>query len=171
MTVTRVLYRNNSIFTVCISTDLGWYEGTIPELNVRALGDTVKLIDMWLDDRIETLFAEIKGYGRGHGNTSRLHSITAEQEAELIAISEKNRQVRAAKDAEEEIAKLRDIICCAEAQSDIPDKTEVNRRIKEYNDIYNEGGEGYVPRIISRESYNAAKQRLSQLNNRINEDG
>ena len=161
--INRVMYRNNRNFVVCISTDLGQYEGTRPELNVRKLGDHVELCDMWLDEKVTALFAVVDGYGIGHGNTSKLHPITFEQEAELIAISESNRQAKLAKANAEDIAKLRNIIDAAERQKDIPTRVEANRRIKEYNDLYNEGGYGYVPTIVSREEYDAAKQLLFRL--------
>lgn len=37
------------------------------------------------------------------------------------------------------------------AQKDLPTRQEARRRMKAYNDLYNEGGEGYVPRIYSAE--------------------
>ena len=54
-----------------------------------------------------------------------------------------------------------DIVAKAEAQGDIPSREEARRRMKVWNDINNEGGEGFVPRIICREEYEAAKEFLS----------
>lgn len=64
-----------------------------------------------------------------------------------------------------EIAYLEDVIRRAEAQEDIPSAAEAAERRKVYNDLHNEGGEGFVPCIISRERYDAAKERLAQLAN------
>ena len=36
-------------------------------------------------------------------------------------------------------------------QKDLPTRQEARRRMKAYNNLYNEGGEGYVPRIYSAE--------------------
>ena len=36
-------------------------------------------------------------------------------------------------------------------QKGLPTRQEARRRMKAYNDLYNEGGEGYVPRIYSAE--------------------
>lgn len=46
----------------------------------------------------------------------------------------------------------------AERQKDIPTRAEAKRRMKSYNDFMNEGGEGYVPYIISLEEYEYAKE-------------
>ena len=54
-----------------------------------------------------------------------------------------------------EIAKQ--IILRAERQKNIPTAEEAKRIKMEYNRIYNEGGDGYVPEIISIEQYNWAK--------------
>lgn len=54
------------------------------------------------------------------------------------------------------------IIKCAEAQKDIPSHEEAARRMKEYNDFMNEGGEGYVPHIYSQEEYEWAKNIMKE---------
>lgn len=51
----------------------------------------------------------------------------------------------------------------AEKQKDIPSKEEAARRMKHYNDIVNEGGEGYVPHIVSMEEYTKAKKFLEEI--------
>ena len=55
------------------------------------------------------------------------------------------------------------VISMAESQKDIPTDAEKRERLAAYNDLYNEGGSGYLPSIISREDYDAAKRELTEL--------
>ena len=55
------------------------------------------------------------------------------------------------------------IIAKAESQADIPSRKEAKERMKQYNDIVNEGGEGIVPYIISLEEYEYAKEIIKKF--------
>ena len=66
------------------------------------------------------------------------------------------------------VKKAMDIIKKAETQQDIPSQAEASRRMRRYNDIMNEGGEGYVPYIISREEYEEAKRIISEYGTKEN---
>lgn len=57
-----------------------------------------------------------------------------------------------------EVAEAKRIVKLAESQKDIPSREEANRRMKWWNDTYNEGGEGVVPEIISKEQYDRAQE-------------
>lgn len=63
----------------------------------------------------------------------------------------------------EEIARLEKIIAKAEKQAEIPTKAEKAEQLRAYNNLHNEGGEGYVPWIVSLEEYEAAKEELKRL--------
>lgn len=73
-----------------------------------------------------------------------------------------------------EIAKLEDVVaCCEEQQANgrglwegLPNRAELNNRLRTLNNILNEGGEGFVPHIYSKEEYERAKTRLSELRRR-----
>lgn len=54
------------------------------------------------------------------------------------------------------------IVTEAEKQKDIPSRQEAKARMKQYNDIFNEGGEGYVPYIYSMEEYTEATNWLKE---------
>lgn len=76
-------------------------------------------------------------------------------------------EIRAKKEAEwmaKEIEEARRTITKAEMQLDIPDKKEARRRMYEYNQLMNDGGDGYVPYIVSREEYEAAKALVAEAN-------
>ena len=104
-----------------------------------------------------------KAEGEFSGCGNRVFIIS---EAEKEAYIKLNNDREAAKKAEEKaeaIAFLKERIKEIEAQTDIPTAKEAKRRMKAYNDLYNEGGEGYVPHIYSIDDYNRYKARLAQL--------
>lgn len=65
------------------------------------------------------------------------------------------------KDAEA-CAAAKALIEKAEKQGKIPSEREARRMMEEYNNIHNDGGYGFVPHIISREEYDAAKRVLAE---------
>lgn len=67
------------------------------------------------------------------------------------------------KENKEKIERAKEIIAKAEHQKDIPSKSEAQRRMKQYNAAANEGGEGYVPYIVSVEEYEYAKKVISEF--------
>ena len=62
----------------------------------------------------------------------------------------------AKEEKEVEVAAAKEIIARAERQTDIPTYKVARAREKAYNDINNEGEEGYVPHIIDIDEYNRA---------------
>jgi hypothetical protein len=77
--------------------------------------------------------------------------------------AQKIRDMENEKKKKNEIEEVKRIIEKAEKQKDIPNRAEAERRMKRYNDINNDGGEGYVPYIISLEEYEYAKEKLAKL--------
>lgn len=60
------------------------------------------------------------------------------------------------KERAEEIERAKKLMAKAEQQKTIPTKAEAKRMMRQYNELMNEGGEGFVPHIISREEYDYA---------------
>lgn len=77
--------------------------------------------------------------------------------------AQKIRDMENEKKKQNEIEEAKRIIEKAEKQKDIPNRAEAQRRMKRYNDINNDGGDGYVPYIISLEEYEDAKEKLAKL--------
>lgn len=97
------------------------------------------------------------------GTNNSVWEISDEEWDSFLSLNAQRIEQKKQKDLEEEIAAYRKIISKAEAQRDIPTRQEAKRRIKQYNDIHNEGGYGFVPQIIDIDQYNAAKSRLAEL--------
>ena len=86
-------------------------------------------------------------------------NLTDEQRAEINAIITELKE--AAKIEEEvEIEEVKAIVEKAESQKEIPTFESARRMEKEYNKIYNEGGEGYVPHIVDKNEYEKALELL-----------
>lgn len=60
------------------------------------------------------------------------------------------------KKAKEKFEMAKKTVAKAESQKDIPTREEAKRRMKQYNNTINEGGEGYIPYIVNKEEYEEA---------------
>lgn len=97
-------------------------------------------------------------------------TLTEEQAADLNKIFEevkeegKSEEVKAIEneEIEKEIEEAKAIVEKAEQQRDIPSYQEARLREKSYNNLHNEGGDGYVPHIIDKDEYNWALKVLSK---------
>lgn len=97
---------------------------------------------------------------RGCGN--RAYELTDAEWDAFVALNAARAAEAEAKEDRERIEAAEAVIAKAEAQRDIPTAEEAARRIRQYNNIYNEGGEGYVPQIITVEQYERAKAVLAR---------
>lgn len=70
------------------------------------------------------------------------------------------------KEMKERIESAKSTIAEAERQKDIPCRQEAKKRMKQYNDFFNEGGGGYVPYIICREEYEEALKIVREAESR-----
>lgn len=97
------------------------------------------------------------------GCNNRAWIITEAEKANYIALN--NAREEAAEKAEREgrITALQKAIKQAEEQTDLPTEEEAQRRTKIWINVVNEGGEGYVPHIITRREYDRYKNELEKL--------
>lgn len=97
------------------------------------------------------------------GGSNSVWIITQVEWDALLVLEQQRAEEAERKDRDETTKYLEATIARAEAQREIPTRAEAKRQMKAYNDVYNEGGEGYVPHILSHEEYEAAKERLHHL--------
>lgn len=73
------------------------------------------------------------------------------------------------KDLEQAIQSLREIISECERQGILYTDEEARRMRKVYNDVNNEGGEGFVPHFYTKGEYESAKKCLDKIINELNQ--
>lgn len=90
-----------------------------------------------------------------------INSLIKEMKAELS--KEFSVQTEAEKQQREEIELAQEIVALAEKEGidTLMSAAEIKTWRKRYNDLYNEGGEGYVPVKVSREAYHNALKVLA----------
>ncbi len=90
--------------------------------------------------------------------------LTDDQRAEInVIITELKEAAKVEEEVEEvEIEEAKAIVEKAESQKEIPAYETANGMEREHNEIYNEGGEGYVPHIIDKDEYRRALKALSR---------
>ncbi len=90
--------------------------------------------------------------------------LTDEQRAEINSIiTALKEDAKIEEEVEEvEIEEAKAIVEKAESQKEIPTYETANGMEREHNEIYNEGGEGYVPHIIDKDEYRRALKALSR---------
>lgn len=91
--------------------------------------------------------------------TAWINSVIKEGTTYEVIAYEKEKE---AKEKAIDLDTARSLVRKAEKQAEIPCREKVKKLMKEWNDIYNEGCEGYVPHIISREEYEEALEFLRE---------
>lgn len=97
------------------------------------------------------------------GCENRAWIITEAERDYYVQLNAERSEERKKKEISERIACWKGLIEKAERQPDIPTREEVQRRIRAWNNVQNEGGDGYRPLIISREDYDFAVEQLREL--------
>jgi hypothetical protein len=83
---------------------------------------------------------------------------TTDEAKEFIKVEE-------AREVRERIERAKKTIEKAEKQDYLPLNKDMRAYIRNYNNICNEGGEGFVPIFVSREEYEEAKQLVAECEN------
>ena len=87
--------------------------------------------------------------------------ITGDEKSYFIQLdAERQAEAEQAKIAEDR-AYYEDVVKRASRQPKLYTREEAKRLAKQYNDLYNEGGEGYIPHYYTIDEVEAAKQWLS----------
>lgn len=97
------------------------------------------------------------------GGYNMAYEVSEEEWKTLLQLNESRASEEKEKDRRERIEYYKSVIRRAESQKDIPLALEAAKRQKEWIDLQNEGGEGYVPIWITAEQYRDAKEQLNRL--------
>ena len=138
------------------------YIPEVQECMLVGLGNYVNLPHVHFAD-IEYLTNRSQYFFSGCNNIA--YEITDAEWDAFVRLNSQRAEKKKVKEKEERIKSLEQLIEKAELQRDIPSRKEIQRRLELYNSVNNEGGEGWLPRIISREEYESAKAILEKLRN------
>lgn len=136
-----------------------------PSDAMRVVGRRTRLssLDYW-DERLSAIRKRDSiGVIIKMGNSNICVEITEDEYHALIAADEAAWRAKRDKKRQGEIAGIKEMIAKAEAQESIPTPAEAAEMRRKYNNLYNEGGYGYVPQIIDSVKYAELKERLAAL--------
>lgn len=100
------------------------------------------------------------------GTSGRLYVVTDEEWDALIAANHQAAVAKAAKERAERTDYLRTCLRRADAQrvdGKLPTAAEAREKGRKWNNVYNEGGEGYVPHYYSQKEYDYLTAELAAL--------
>lgn len=127
--------------------------GTGESIELKYVKNTDIPSEWWTDRKYWTL--------PGSGNQAI--EVSDEEWDMLLALNRQREKEVEAKKRQEKIQGLQEYIAKAEKQKSIPTPEEAKCLRKQWNDLYNEGGEGFVPTFINTEQYTRAKEQLAEL--------
>lgn len=134
----------------------GWADGLIFGTGNRVPVPYVKYWDIPAEWKTRDCWALLGCY-------NRCYEISDEEWNWLVSLNAQREAAKKEKERQEDIEYYQNIVRKAERQPDIPTPEEAARRCKRWNNVYNEGGYGYVPDIIDSARYARAKQMLQEL--------
>ncbi|MEQ2441795.1 hypothetical protein WMO26_13230 [Solibaculum sp. CLA-JM-H44] len=136
-----------------------------PSRAMRVVGKRTRLSSLsWQDEPIGTIRKRnTVGVITKMTESHICVEITEDEYRALIAADEAAWRAKRDKKRQGEIAGIKEMIAKAEAQESIPTPAEAVKMRRKYNNLYNEGGYGYVPQIIDSVKYVELKDRLAAL--------
>lgn len=116
----------------------------------------------WTDELVKSITSRgADGSFPSGGNN--VYIITAAERDQLIELNAIRAREKAEAEKAEQVAYWSDIITKCERQGELYTEAEAARLRKQYNDIHNEGGFGYVPPFYTVNTYELAKAKLAEL--------
>lgn len=115
---------------------------------------------------IRPVIAGQQADGEFPGSGNQAYIISDAQWDELIAMNQAKAEAKRAEQEAAEIESLRIRKAAAERQmvdGKLPTKEEVRKLAAQYDELHNEGGEGYVPHYYSDDEYASICARLEEL--------
>ena len=89
--------------------------------------------------------------------------INQEEWNELLRIEKERREKKEEEEKQEQIKECIETIEKCEAAEKLYTLEEAKQERSKYNNLYNEGGEGYIPHFYTIEEYEFAKSKLDEL--------
>ena len=140
------------------------YADWFKERGFVSLGKPVKLNEIKQCDleSIESIDLS-KPDGEFNGSSNMSYIINEEVWEALITLNESKRKDRVQKEKQEKESDYKEIVQACEAAPKLYTPEEAKQARINYNNLYNEGGEGYVPHFYTVDEYEWAKKNLAEL--------
>jgi hypothetical protein len=100
--------------------------------------------------------------GQFRGCSNLAYEVTDEEWNELLARDQQAARVQEIRALEESIAGYRAVIANCEAAPKLYTEEEAHKKAVTYNNVFNEGGEGFVPHFYTEDEYEGAKAGLQK---------
>lgn len=101
------------------------------------------------------------GSFQGYGNSAYI--ITEQEWNQLVCLNNTKKQEKERLAHIEKIKEYEEILISCEKQERLYTQEEAKKKRKKYNDLYNEGGYGFIPHFYTVEEYEFAKEQLCKL--------
>lgn len=101
--------------------------------------------------------------GSFKGYSNSVFIVTEKEWDALISLNNKKFAEKQIKEKQEKIEFYENIVSACERQGKLYTPEEASKKAKEWNDIQNEGREGYVPHFYTIDEYENAKSKLEEL--------
>lgn len=134
-----------------------WYQ----EHGFCSLGRGIDLEYLNMNDVFDLLGR--KSDGSFIGSENMVFIISQDEWNKLIELNENKRKEKEIKDIEERIKSLQNTISNCEKQKELYTEEDAHKMRISYNNLYNEGGEGYIPHFYTINEYEYAKKELEKL--------
>lgn len=112
---------------------------------------------------VKNILNDRKSDGSFNGCSNSAYIVTEDEWNKLIALNDQKRNEKLAKEKAEDIEHYKKVIQACESQQELYTKEESIAKAKEWNDIHNEGGEGFIPHFYTIDEYEYAKKKLEEL--------
>ena len=126
------------------------------------LNSIVELSSLCWHD-INTFFENRNPDGSFKGYSNSVFIITGKEWDTLIDLNNQKFAEKQAKEKQETIKFYENIVSACERQGKLYTPAEATKKAKEWNDIQNEGREGYIPHFYTIDEYENAKSKLEEL--------
>lgn len=138
------------------------YRADVRDFILVGLGEAIELDHLTHDD-LMTVISEDAYMGEFNGCSNMVYKLAADQEKALIALNEKRAKEKAEKEKRERIEAYKTLVKNVEENKvKVLPRNKLKKYLEDYNNLHNEGGEGYLPEVVAEEYYIEVKAYLQQ---------
>lgn len=142
--------------------EMSHYASWFRNIGFVAVGEKVELTHLGCLEVNDYLKRE-KTDGKFAGVEGEVYIISQDEWDELLILERVKKELADKSEMNKKIAELRSIIQQCETAEKLYTKDEAMQKRKQYNNLYNEGGTGYVPHFWTIDEYEEAKSELRKL--------